>query len=113
MAKVEMSLQEYDQMKKLLSVYEEIINVITTPNIDDWDISYYNNGGYNNHMPVYANDITKNLSKDAQSTLKSLCYSHVYNYLADNNIEGEFKLDLRVSFGDVDLQTRVEEKKEE
>lgn len=111
MAKVEMSLQEYDQMKKLLNVYEEIINVITTPNIDEWDIHYYNNGC--NFMPVYSNDITKNLSKDAQSTLKSLCYSHVYNYLADNNIEGEFKLDLKVSFGDVDLQNRVEEEKEE
>ena len=64
MAKVEMSLQEYDQLRNDLAVYEEIVNAITSPKVSDWDLKWYEEHD-NNQLTISADSIMDNLSQKA------------------------------------------------
>ena len=44
MAKVEMSLNEYNEMKEELNFLHRVVKEITTPKYDEWTAGYYKNG---------------------------------------------------------------------
>lgn len=44
MAKVEMSLNEYNEMKEELDFLRRVVKEITTPKYDEWTAGYYKNG---------------------------------------------------------------------
>ena len=92
MAKVEMSLQEYDQLRNDLAVYEEIVNAITSPKVSDWDLKWYEEHD-NNQLTISSNSIMDNLSQKAQGVLRTLIQEHTDSYIKHHNIEGEFKFD--------------------
>lgn len=100
MGKVEMSLQDYDKLKSELSIYEEIVNAITSPKVNDWDLKWYIEHP-SSSMPISADSIFENMSQTAQGVLRSLIQVHVDRYIKDHNIEGEFK------FNPYDIEFRL------
>lgn len=108
MGKVEMSLQEYDNLKIEHDLYEEIVNAITTPKINDWDLDWYNNHT-GSSLPVYADNIFGNLSQAAQRLLKSLIQIHIDSYLSSRAIEGTFQFDTdNIEFKLGSIETNME-----
>ena len=98
METVEMSLQEYDQLRNDLAVYKEIVNAIISPKVNDWDFRWCEEHS-NNHLTISANSIMDNLSQKAQGVLRTLIQEHTDSYIKYHNIEGGFKFDP----SDVDL----------
>lgn len=119
MGKVELSLQEYDQMKNDLTLYEEILNAITSPKVSDWDLKWYIEHPTSN-LNISADDIMNNLSQTAQGVLRSLIQVNIDRYIKSHNIEGEFKFDpsdIDFKFGyinhiDVEKMEHIKEDKE-
>lgn len=119
MGKVELSLQEYDQMKNDLTLYEEIMNAITSPKVSDWDIKWYIEHPTSN-LSISADDIMNNLSKTAQGILRNLIQVNIDRYIKSQNIKGEFKFnpsDIDFKFGyinhiDVEKVEHIKEDKE-
>lgn len=117
MAKVEMSLQEYDKLKSELSIYEEIVNAITSPKVSDWDLKWYIEHPTSN-LSISADDIMNNLSQPAQGVLRNLIQVNIDRYIKSHNIEGEFKFnpsDIDFKFGyinHIDLE-KIEHIKED
>lgn len=84
MSKVEMSLQEYNNLKEKLDHYERILNAIVTPTVSDWDIKYYKE--HPNHRI--------SLSCNPKETLSAIDYDYLLNMmtqkacnLSDSNSE--------------------------
>lgn len=101
MGKVEMSLQEYDDLKSALTVYGEIVNAITNPCISNWDINWYKEHD-NSTLTVTAEDIMLNISQKAQELLTKCIRIHVDQYIKSHDIEGEFQfdpLDVKATLG--------------
>lgn len=91
MGKVELSLQEYNNLMSTLGQYQEIVSAFINPTISDWDLGWYK-GHPDNPMTVHAGI---NLSTGAQRILANRIQENVSNYIKDNNIEGEFKFDIK------------------
>ena len=87
MAKVEMSLQEYNQMKEELDMYKEIVNALTTPRQDVWDIKYFKENSDSN---LYVNICTfDHLPLKCRDLLKKNIITGIETYMEFNDIEGE------------------------
>jgi hypothetical protein len=97
MSKVEMSLQEYDQLKDQLNLYEEIVYAIAKPCISGWQKDWYEEDK-NNKAEVISN---LRLSDDAKSFLESLISIHSKEYIRENNLEGNFDLNIQIILGKV------------
>ena len=92
MSKVEMSLQEYDELKEELAIYEEIVNAITNPCIEGWDLEWYEEHSTSG-LKVSTSSIMNNLSHSAKTLVSSLIATNVGRYMKDNHIKGDFKIE--------------------
>lgn len=86
--KVEMSLKDYDELKETLSIYEEIIEAITTPEIEDWDLEWYKE---HEEASIYVKkpDILNSLSKKSSEYLRNLLYIRAKECLHIKGLENE------------------------
>lgn len=79
MAKVEMSLNEYNAMKEELDFLHRVVREITTPVVSDWDKDYYGKSHLNH-----------NLSSELTPEVKKYLESQVDQHLPKNEYSDDF-----------------------
>lgn len=86
MAKVEMSLNEYNEMKEELDFLHRVVREITTPVVSDWDKDYYGKSHLNH-----------NLRAELTPEVKKYLESQVNQHLPKNDYSDE-SAELKVNF---------------
>lgn len=103
MAKVEMSLQEYNEMKQKLDRYKRILNAIITPTVSDWDLKYYKE--HPNHRMHLTCDPEEILSSEDYEFLSSMMTKKARDYILNDyeagaaEIEVDYEYDPSFSIG--------------
>ena len=111
MAKVEMSLVEYDELKETIRLQNEIIAALTTPTYDNWDIDWYNDH-VETQMSMSAKNFN-NMSMKAKKCLLDIIDTQLSKFIKDNNLEGTLEKipvdNLSCTLGYLNKYKKVEE----
>ena len=70
MAKVEMSLSEYNAIKEELDFLHRVVKEITTPVVDKWDLEYY-------EKIRGSHSVSSKISEEVKSYLENQAMSHI------------------------------------
>lgn len=76
MAKVEMSLNEYNAMKEELDFLKRVVKEVTTPKVDDWNLDYARNQhtdttGYAEITPEVKSYLEEQIKKNIPAAYQS------------------------------------------
>lgn len=86
MAKVEMSLNEYNAIKEELDFLKRVIKEITTPVVDEWSKEYYGDRRSEH-----------SLSNQVTDEVKAYLNAQVMNHIPEDYIKGDILVDADFS----------------
>lgn len=101
MAKVEMSLSEYDAMKSALDFYKNIVtNLFSLKNVtvDQWDKKYYDE---NDRSFITLRPNTSTLDAEEVEFLNNLAHDSLEEFLKKNELEGVLEESIYISLGEL------------
>lgn len=111
MSKVEMSIQEYNQLMDELNMYKEIVEVFLSPKIDEWDLQWSKDHS-NSPISVHSINVLESLSMKSKNYIRSTINEYIENLMTTNSLNGAMDLstDFGIHFGHIQL---VEKETEE
>lgn len=91
MAKVEMSLQEYETLMENHRMLQEIVDAITNPEVESWDVNYYK-GNPEASISVRSCNLN-NMSLKSREFLTSIIIRKSEEFIKSSDFDGEFTFD--------------------